>query len=59
MSDFRPESNCYSAMIQAVRTWIERDHPEAEYATVVVELGDDLPALTIPVIRQTEVISSQ
>lgn len=50
-------SSHYSQMLAAVRAWLENDHPEAQYATVVVEIGDDLPALTVPVIHRDELAS--
>ncbi len=49
--------SCYSAMVNAVREWIENDHPEAEYATVIVEIGEGRPAIQIPILHPVEVVS--
>jgi hypothetical protein len=56
MSGFPPTSH-YTQMIEAVRAWLEHDHPAVEYATVVAEQGDDLPAIQIPILQPVEVSS--
>lgn len=40
----------YGLFLLAGRRWLAKDHPEAEYAVAVVEVGDGFPALTVPII---------
>lgn len=47
----------YGLMIAAVRAWVEQHHPDAEYATVIVEIGEGLPAVQVPILQTFEVVS--
>lgn len=38
-------------VIRSVETMLGEKYPRAEFATLVVKLGDDLPRLVIPVFR--------
>lgn len=40
----------YARMLYAVEKWVEAHHPDAAYATVIVDLGSEVPAVQIPVI---------
>lgn len=40
----------YTLVLRVNRMWLEKDHPEAEYATIVVEVGDSFPAVQVPII---------
>lgn len=39
----------YGLMLASVRAWLERYHPEAEYADVVAHLRDGIPDVQVPV----------
>lgn len=41
------KENTYSTMLAAVRSWIAAEHPEAEYSTLIVSTGNDVPATRI------------
>lgn len=42
-----------SEMLQTIRMWLEQTYPGAAYATLVVKLGDDVPAVVLPVVLPT------
>lgn len=43
------EQDLYGDMIEAVRRWLDKYHPDATYATVVVTLTDGMPKLVLPI----------
>lgn len=47
--------DCYGAMLIAVKTWLAQHHPEAEYASIVVETGETYPVLQIPIFTDETV----
>lgn len=44
------EQDLYGEMIDAVRRWLSKYHPDATYATVVVHIGCDVPPVSLPVL---------
>lgn len=48
----------YHEMLTACRSWLAANHPEAEYASVVVHLNDEVPDLVIPFFSHDPACSS-
>ena len=41
-----------SEILNAMRHWLATNYPEALYASLVVRLGDELPAVVLPVVQK-------
>jgi hypothetical protein len=40
----------WSEILPQLRAWMRETYPQAEYATFIVCLSDDLPAVVLPVV---------
>lgn len=44
----------WSEILPKLRAWMRETYPQAEYATFIVRVGDDLPAVMLPVLLPTK-----
>lgn len=49
------EPDLHALMLAVNRAWLSRYHPDAEYASVIARLRDDLPRVSIPIISDRRV----
>lgn len=40
-------------LLEAMRKWLSENYPSAEYASLIVRLGDDVPSVVLPVVQRS------